>query len=191
MQINSAQFFKGVVEGDTAWDPGIPQVVLYGRSNAGKSTAVNTITGKKTLARASDTPGRTKQANFFAINDSWYLVDMPGYGYAKASKTDRAGIESLIRWFIQESPAENRKSVMIVDSKTGLTDLDRDILSQLVARGESVIILVNKIDRLGQSEVAKTVNAVRKEAGEGITVLPFSAKTGKGIDKFWDAIEAG
>jgi GTP-binding protein len=190
MQIQSAQFFKGVVKNNTDWDVTIPQVVLYGRSNAGKSSAVNIITGKKTLARASDTPGRTKEANFFTINNAWYLVDMPGYGYAKASKTDRASIEELIQWFIQEAPATTRKSVLIIDSKIGLTDLDRNVLNQLIQKNESIIILVNKTDRLTQSEVAKTLNNVRTEVPKDISVIPFSAKTGKGSDKLWTAIES-
>lgn len=190
MQIVSTQFIKGVVKGGSGWDHAIPQVVLYGRSNAGKSSTVNILTGKKALARASNTPGRTKEANFFLINNSWYLVDMPGYGYAKASKSDREDIKNLISWFIDEAETESRKSVLILDSKIGLTESDREILEMLIARGESIIILLNKIDRLTQSEVSMTQNLVRKEVPADITIVPFSSRTGKGIDKLWQAIES-
>lgn len=185
MQINSAQFIQGIVPGPTTWDRTVPQVVLYGRSNAGKSSTVNLLTGKK-LARTSDTPGRTKEANLFLINKQWYLIDMPGYGYAKTSKSDSESIHQLISWFIHDTETEQRKSILIIDSKIGLTDSDRDILNLLIHKGESITILVNKIDRLTQSEVAKTVNQVRKEVSPEITVIPFSAKSGKGKEQLLD-----
>ncbi len=189
MQITSAQFVQGIVPGPVTWNPAIPQVVLYGRSNAGKSSTVNILTKRNALARASNTPGRTKQANLFLINQSWYLVDMPGYGYAKASKSDRETITHLISWFIRETAADHRKSVLIVDSKIGLTDSDREILNLLIEQGESIVILLNKIDRLNQSNVAKTQNKVRAEVPADIAVIPFSARTGKGSTAFWDIIE--
>ncbi len=188
MNIQSAQFVKGVVRGDTGIDPTIPQVVMYGRSNAGKSSTINKITNQKSLARVSNTPGRTREINFFLINQQWYLVDMPGYGYARASKSDREMLTSLIQWFINESLVQNRKSVLIVDCKIGLTVTDREILQQLIHRGESIVILLNKSDRLTQKEIAKTQAALRTEIPAEIPVILFSAKTGKGIDMFWKVI---
>lgn len=194
MQITQAKFITGIVPASAPLNPDIPQVVLYGRSNAGKSSTVNCLTGNKKLARASDTPGRTKQANVFLINQSWYLIDMPGYGYAKASKTDRETIQELIHWFITETHTVQRKSVLIVDSKIGLTDSDREILDLLNSKDESVVILLNKIDRLTQSEVAKTRNKVFAEMkeraliSEDCEVIPFSAKTGKGVQALLDLL---
>lgn len=188
MNIKSAQFLTGIVPTSNPLDPTIPQVVLYGRSNAGKSSTVNCLTGNKKLARASDTPGRTKEANVFLIDRSWYLIDMPGYGYAAASKNDRESIHDLIAWFIRETETEQRKSVLIIDSKIGLTDSDREILTLLMEQGESVVILMNKIDRLTQAEVSATAKKVRAEISAEIPLIPFSAKTGKGIPALLDLI---
>lgn len=188
MNIKSAQFLTGIVPTSNPLDPTIPQVVLYGRSNAGKSSTVNCLTGNKKLARASDTPGRTKEANVFLIDRSWYLIDMPGYGYAAASKNDRESIHGLIAWFIRETETEQRKSVLIIDSKIGLTDSDRQILALLMEQGESVVILMNKIDRLTQAEVSATAKKVRAEISAEIPLIPFSAKTGKGIPALLDLI---
>ena len=182
MEITSAQFIQGIVPGPTTWNPQIPQVVLYGRSNAGKSSTVNLLTGKK-LARTSDTPGRTTEANLFLVNNAWYLIDTPGYGYATASKSQAESIKQLISWFIHETETDHRKSILIIDSKIGLTDLDREVLKLLINKGESITILLNKIDRLKQSEVAKTLNQVRAEVSPDIAIIPFSSKTGKGEDK--------
>jgi GTP-binding protein len=191
MNIQSAQFVKGVVRGDTGIDPTIPQVVMYGRSNAGKSSTINKITNNKGLARVSNMPGRTREINFFLINQQWYLVDMPGYGYARASKSDREMLSNLIQWFINDSIVQNRKSVLIVDCKIGLTDSDRDILNQLIDRGESILILLNKSDRLTQKQIAKTQAALRSEISGEIPVILFSAKTGKGIKEFWNIVIEG
>ncbi len=188
MKITQAQFITGIVPTSTPLNPDIPQVVLYGRSNAGKSSTVNCLTGNKKLARASDTPGRTKQANVFLINRTWYLIDMPGYGYATASKADRESIHQLITWFITDTVTEHRKSILIIDSKIGLTDSDREILSMLIERGESIIILMNKIDRLTQAEVSATTKKVRAEISAEITLIPFSAKSGKGLPALLAAI---
>ncbi|MEI8223826.1 MAG: ribosome biogenesis GTP-binding protein YihA/YsxC [bacterium] len=188
MIIKSAQFLQGIVPTSSPLEPTIPQVVLYGRSNAGKSSTVNCLTGNKKLARASDTPGRTKEANVFTINKSWYLIDMPGYGYAAASKNDRESIHGLITWFIRETETEQRKSVLIIDSKIGLTDSDREILTMLIEQGESITILMNKIDRLTQAKVSATTKKVRAEIPADITIIPFSAKTGKGIPALLDLI---
>jgi len=181
MRITSAQFIKGAVTGSYDIDAGIPQVVLYGRSNAGKSTTVNHLTGRNALARASHTPGRTKEANIFLINKQWHLVDMPGYGYAKASKTDIQRIHRLITWFIKETNAAHRINVVIIDSKIGLTDLDREILENISERHEPIIILLNKIDRINQSDLTKVVRAVQSELGNAIPVVPGASRTGKGM----------
>lgn len=188
MIIKTAQFLQGIVPTSEPLNPAVPQVVLYGRSNAGKSSTVNCLTGNTKLARASDTPGRTKEANVFVINQSWYLIDMPGYGYAAASKQDRESIHDLINWFIHETKTEHRKSILIIDSKIGLTDSDREVLSMLIDQGESITILMNKIDRLTQAEVSATAKKVRAETLPEIAIIPFSAKSGKGLPALLDLI---
>lgn len=179
MQINSVEFIQGIVPGEVTWDVTIPQVVLYGRSNAGKSSTVNLFTGKK-IARTSDVPGRTQEANLFLINKSGYLIDMPGYGYAKASKVARESISNLIHWFIHNARVEQRTNLLIVDSKIGLTDSDKEILQMLIDQGEIIFILLNKIDRINQSDLSKILKQVRSEVPDSIEIVPFSSKTGKG-----------
>lgn len=183
MKIISAHFVKGLVQGDTRYDPETPQVVIYGRSNAGKSTVINKITNRTALAKVSNTPGRTREANLYLINKSWYLIDMPGYGYAKTSKTDREMFSDLIHWFIRTTKTTNRKSILILDSKIGLTDLDREILHELTEQDESITILLNKVDRLKQKEVMAVLNEVKSEVSPDIDIIPFSSRTGKGLAK--------
>ncbi|MDB4984253.1 MAG: ribosome biosis GTP-binding protein YsxC/EngB [Patescibacteria group bacterium] len=191
MIIKDSQFARGVVADKNGefWDTTIPQIVFYGRSNAGKSSTVNRILGRKKLAKSSRTPGKTQEVNFYTINNGeFYVVDTPGYGYAKLPKTVRDKIRNLILWFMG-TRTESRKSVMVVDAKIGLTDLDWEILERLVAADESVTILLNKSDKLKQSEIAKTLNTTRKSVPDGVDIIVFSADTGRGVDPFWAMIE--
>lgn len=189
MIIQKAKFIKGAVQGDSFWNTDLPQVVLYGRSNAGKSSAVNALLQNGKLAVISNMPGRTREINFFEVNDSFYLVDMPGYGYAKASHQKRQEILELILWYMKETTAAGRKSVMMVDSKIGLTDSDREILKALIEAEESIIILASKSDRLNQSESSRAIATIRKDVPEEIPVIMFSSQTRKGIDEFWKLVE--
>ena len=188
MIIKSAEFVKGVVEGNKIEETHIPQIVFYGRSNAGKSSIINTVLGRKSLARSSSTPGKTLELNFYLINESFYLVDTPGYGYARADKSDRAKITSLLMWFL-DTPVESRKIVLVVDSKAGLTELDRGMLEELIKRGESIMVMVNKVDRHKQSITAAAVNELRSVVPPGTPIIPFSSETKKGIEDFWKVIE--
>lgn len=183
MKIQSAEFIKGVIQDRyQGIDTTLPQVVFYGRSNAGKSSTINAVAGRKALARTSHTPGRTREINFFLMDHAWYLVDMPGYGYARLSHKERATLQYLIKWFITETHADARLSVLIIDSKIGLTESDREILDLLMSQNERVIILMNKIDRLKQSELAHSIKRVAQDVPPLVTVIPFSAKTKKGLE---------
>jgi GTP-binding protein len=135
-------------------------------------------------------PGRTREINFFLVNDAFYLVDLPGYGYAKASRDARQKILDLILWFMNDTTAAGRKSVLLVDSKIGLTDSDREILKALIEAEESIVILASKSDRLNQSESSRAIATIRKDVPSEIPVLLFSSKTRKGIDAFWELVEA-
>ncbi|MFT5360130.1 MAG: GTP-binding protein, partial [Candidatus Paceibacteria bacterium] len=131
MKINSAEFVKGVVEGDEFWDANKPQFVFYGRSNTGKSSSINAILGRNALARPSGTPGKTREVNFFDINESFYFVDLPGYGYARISKVEQEKLRNLILWFIGETNAAKRIHTIVLDAKVGLTELDKEMLNIL------------------------------------------------------------
>lgn len=189
MEIHSAEFIKGIVQDRyEGIDVTLPQVVFYGRSNAGKSSTINMLAGRNKLARTSQTPGRTTEINFFLMNESWYLVDMPGYGYARASKKQRETLQYLISWFITDTACYERISVMIIDSKIGLTEADWDIFNLLQEKGEHIIILMNKIDRLNQKTQSLMIKKIRQSIPEEIPLIPFSAKTGRGKKEFFEAM---
>ena len=190
MIIHSAHFLRGYVHGQDTWDVSFPQIAFYGRSNAGKSSTINQLLGRNSLAKSSGTPGKTKEINFFAINETFTFVDLPGYGYAKVSKVEREKLEKLIRWYAFETQAVARMNVFILDAKVGLTDIDKEFLLPLITEGKSTMILLNKIDKLNQKERSKILKATREELGETATIIPFSARTGRGVKEFWECVVA-
>ena len=191
MIIHSAQFLRGYVYGQDTWDVSFPQIAFYGRSNSGKSSTINKILGRKSLAKSSGTPGKTKEINFFAINDEFTIVDLPGYGYARVSKGERETLEKLIRWYAFETHAFARMNVFILDSKVGLTDIDKEFLLPLIAEGKSVMVLMNKIDKLNQKDRNKNMKKIQEDLGPNVVVLPFSARTGRGVKEFWEHVASG
>jgi len=191
MKIKKIQFVKGVTEGDYSWDENRPQVVLYGRSNAGKSSTINALLNNKTVAKTSAVAGKTKQINFFNINDSFYLLDLPGYGYARGSKSDRQQLDDLIVWFIADTQASKRVHIIIVDAQVGITDLDADMLEYLYRTNDTIILLLNKTDKMNQSEISKVLTDTHSKIASVVNVIVFSAKEKKGTDKVWKLIEQG
>ena len=192
MQIISSQFVKGVI-GDTYEIGGnLPQVVFFGRSNVGKSSVVNTIIERKDLARSSSQPGKTREANFYIINNSLYFIDFPGYGYAKMSKDDRDRMVKRILWFIEEPEIKPNISIVVVDAKVGMTDQDVEMIKTLKKNGHNVMILANKIDKLKKNDIAKVVFKLAKKV-ESLGVdknklVAFSAKEKIGKDEALEII---
>ncbi len=190
MKITSAEFIKGVVLGKEFWDKDKPQFVFYGRSNAGKSSSINALLGRNTLARPSGTPGKTREINFYDINNSLYFVDLPGYGYAKMSKTEQEKLRQLILWFVDETEVPNRTHVVVMDAKIGMTDLDREMLEILESSQSGKIIgLLNKTDKLNQKELSASLKKAGNEVPPFVRLIPFSAITKKGVDAFWEIVE--
>lgn len=188
MKIKKASFVTGIVKGNQKWDSSIPQVSFYGRSNAGKSSAINILVSNKSLAKTSSVPGKTTEINLFIINDNLYFLDLPGYGYARRSGEQRKSLQNLILWFITETKVEKRTHVMVIDSKVGLTDTDKTFLDFLYKTGDKIIILFNKIDRLNQKEYSKNLSKINKEINDSVTLIPFSSKAKKGIEEFWKVL---
>jgi len=190
MKINKASFVTGIIKGRQKWDSNIPQIAFYGRSNAGKSSSINALLNNKSLAKTSSTPGKTTEINLFNINDNdLYFVDLPGYGYARGSATQKQILQDLILWFIKDTKVDNRIHVMVLDSKVGLTINDKVSLDFLSETGEKIIILFNKVDRLNQKEYSKNLKKIKSEIMDSVILIPFSAKKKKGVDKFWEAIK--
>ncbi len=165
------------------------EVAFAGRSNAGKSSALNAITGRKGLARTSKTPGRTQLVNFFALDHERRLVDLPGYGYAKVPEAIRRHWRTLM-----ESYFVGRRSlaglVLVMDCRHPLTDFDRQMLEWTTANGCMVHILLTKADKLSRGAAAGTLLKVRKQVGESATVQLFSATKKMGLEEARAALEA-
>ena len=180
MNIKSAKFVKGIVGDDEILHDGKTQVAFIGRSNVGKSSTINALTKQKKLARISSFPGCTQQINLYLINGSFYLVDLPGYGYAKVSKQSREELSELISWYLFESSCKQRKIMLIIDASVGLTVSDMDTIFALDEAGKEIIIIANKVDKIKKSEYIKKLKVIQTKAGKH-KVIPYSAETGVGM----------
>lgn len=159
-------------------DPSIGEIAFIGRSNVGKSSLINALTNRKGLARSSNTPGRTQQINFFDLGGVRALVDLPGYGYAVASKTKVAAWNELVESYIL-GRATLKTVVVLVDSRHGLKDLDREMLYGLTTNNISHIVVLTKADKVKYTELEKTVAAVAEEIGDkDLFTISAEKKTG-------------
>ena len=162
--------------------PDVPEIVFIGRSNVGKSSLLNVLTGYKQLARVSSTPGKTRQINFFRISDDMRFVDFPGYGYAKVSKQERASWSRLISAYFEQ----DRPLVLVhllIDSRHKLQDSDASVLGWLTSRELPLQIVLTKIDKLKQKDRIRQVRelgAAFQELGSMVPALQFSAVKGIG-----------
>jgi len=171
-------------------EPTLPEVAFAGRSNVGKSSLLNRLVHRKKLARVSNTPGRTREVNFFKVNDSFVLVDLPGYGYARLSKERRAEWRPLIEGYLRTS-TQLRGIVELLDARHDPTADDLKMLDFLGEIGVPTIVALTKMDKLTPSE--RKVRAHERAAQLGLDsdqVIPFSAVTGEGRDALAEAIEA-
>jgi GTP-binding protein len=187
MKITSAKLIKSVVGEDEILRGEIPQVAFIGRSNVGKSTIINLLMQQKQLARSSPTPGLTKVINVYLVNKSFYLVDLPGYGFAQGSKQNRDDLRELIEWYLLDSGIQQRAVVLIIDAKVGVTNLDMEMLGDLNEASKNVIVLANKIDKLKKSELAKQLKSIT-EIVSPHSVIPFSAKEKFGLGELTNQI---
>jgi GTP-binding protein len=162
------------------------EVAFAGRSNAGKSSALNALCNQNSLARTSKTPGRTQQLVYFAIAPGRHLVDLPGYGYAKVPEDLRAHWQAFINDYFRVRQAL-AGLVVVMDSRHPLKDYDRQMLDYAAQRGLPAHGLLTKADKLGRGEQAKTLQAVRKDLaaayGDSVGVQLFSSETRQGIDE--------
>ena len=186
MKITSTKFIKGLVGDDSILASDIPQIAFIGRSNVGKSSLINTITSSR-ISRTSSFPGRTQEINIFLVNNSFYLVDLPGYGFARASGLGREKIGELIDSYLFNSIYTQKKIVLIIDANVGMTERDIMMVKELEDYQKDFIIVANKIDRLTQSEYHKEMLKLKKMAGKH-TVIPFSTKEKKGLEALVDEI---
>ena len=175
MEIKSALFMKGIIGTDPILKDGIPHVAFIGRSNVGKSSVINSLLGKKELVKSSSVPGKTKEINFFKINNSAYFVDLPGYGFARMGARGADKIRKLILWYLTGGEARPSLVVLIVDAGAGPMAHDKEMVNLLRLENLDFIIIANKIDRLTQAEKVSHVRAIEQELMA--PVFPYSART--------------
>lgn len=169
-----------------------PQVALAGRSNVGKSSLVNRLAGRRQLARTSSTPGKTRSLNFFRVlPDEFYLVDLPGYGYARCPKAERESWAKLIEYFLHSAPTLTAVA-LLVDARLQPQKLDLELLAFVQARRLPVLTVLTKADKCKQAELAKR-RMEWSALAPGSSPLSFSSLTGHGADELWRrlAVAAG
>jgi len=180
MIIKSATFIKSAVGTDDIFEDGTPQVVFIGRSNVGKSSVINSLVNRKNLAKTSSFPGRTQQINIFLINKAVYLVDLPGYGFAKVPGEIWRKIQKMINWYLFKSGCDFKKVILIIDAKTGPTRDDYDMLYSLEEENKNIIIVANKIDKIKKSLYAEQTQKIKDIFNEHKVVL-YSAEKKIGV----------
>lgn len=184
MKVTSATFVGAASEPGRFPAPSLPEVAFAGRSNVGKSSAINRIVGRRGLARTSSTPGRTQQLNFFGIDERLVFVDLPGYGYAKVSQSARAAWRPLVESYLG-TRGVLAGVVLIVDVRRGLEEEEHQLLDFLSALGTPALLIATKIDKLNRSGQAKALQAL---AANALPIVPFSAVTGEGVPAVWKTI---
>ena len=167
-----------------------PEVAFAGKSNVGKSSLINALMNRKSYARISATPGKTQTINFYSINDALYLVDLPGYGYAKVSEREKEQWGKMIERYLHGS-AQLRAVFLLIDIRHEPSANDKMMYKWAVAQGYEPVIIATKLDKIKRSQVQKHVKMLKEglELVPGTTVIPFSSITKQGRDEIWERSE--
>ena len=190
MIVKNPQFEVSAVSPKQYPRNGLPEIVLVGKSNVGKSSFVNTMINRKKLARTSSEPGKTRQINFYNIDDSFYFVDLPGYGYSKMSKKEQAQVGDFIEEYLF-----NRKEIaliiFLIDIRHNPTANDLLMYNYVISSKLPFIILTNKADKIAITKVDNAVKNLQKQINPigDVTTLPFSAERKIYKDDVWNIIE--
>ena len=171
-------------------DTDLPEVAFAGKSNVGKSSLINGLMNRKSLARTSSQPGKTQTINFYNINKFMYLVDLPGYGYAKVSENEKKKWGKMIENYLHTS--KQLKAVfLLIDIRHDPSANDKQMYDWVLHNGFSPIIIATKLDKIKRSQVQKQVKAIKQglQVEKGTLVIPFSAETKQGREEIWSVIE--
>jgi GTP-binding protein len=186
MKVTSAEFIKSAFN-ETHWTTdNLPEIAFLGRSNVGKSSLINSLLQRKALARTSNTPGRTQSINFFLINEQFYFVDLPGYGYAKVSKTMRADWGKMAEEYLAER-TNLKLSIQLIDSRHTPTELDRQLNEWLRYHHKNHIVVATKSDKLSTNKLKKSLLEIEQILPES-EIISYSSHTGKGRERLWRKI---
>lgn len=169
----------------------LPEVAFAGKSNVGKSSLINGLMNRKSYARTSQQPGKTQTINFYNVNDEVYLVDLPGYGYAKVSQAEKEKWGKLIERYLHNS-GQLKAVFLLIDIRHEPSANDKQMYDWILHNGFEPIIIATKLDKIKRSQVAKQVKLVKEGLGvlPGTKVIPFSAETKQGREEIWEVIES-
>lgn len=187
--IRRLEFLGGQASVD-GWKPAsdLPEIAFSGRSNVGKSSLLNKLVRRKALARVSGTPGKTREINFFRVNDAFHLVDLPGYGYARVSRAARQAWRPLIEGYLRTSE-HLRGVVQLIDARHAPSADDLRMMDFLASLGVPTIVVATKVDKLGNAERPARLAELAEQLGvEEDQLIPFSARTGEGRDDLAEAV---
>lgn len=182
MEIKTAEFKKSIRGTDPIITERKRQVAFVGRSNAGKSSLMNCLLNRTDLVRSGKTPGKTQEINFFLVNNTFYFVDLPGYGFAKMSLDRREQLAKMIQWFLLEE-VYDRTVVLVLDIKVGPNEMDMEMLRILSESNNDTLVVLNKVDRLNQKERHEQIKRIALQVPEGVDMIVCSAKTREGREE--------
>ena len=190
MIIKNPRFEISAVKANQYPKNGLPEVVLVGKSNVGKSSFINTMINRKKLARTSSEPGKTRQLNFYNMDDKFYFVDLPGYGYSKMSKQEQVKVGEFIEYYLQHRK-EICLIIFLVDIRHDPTQNDFLMYDYVIRSGLPCMILANKADKIAKTKVDDTAKNIQKQLNPigDITTLPFSSERKVYSDDVWNIIE--
>ncbi len=191
MKVDDAKFLLGAMNMAQLPPDGRPEIALVGRSNVGKSSLLNALLGRKNLARTSNQPGKTRQMNYYLINDSFYFVDLPGYGYARVSKSEQEKWGKLIERYLRE-----RKTLLgvlqLIDSRHEPQESDVHMYQWLAQQGLFTVVAATKVDKIARGNWQKSASQIRKKIHleKHHPLILFSAEEKTGCEEMWAVIEA-
>ncbi len=186
MKITSAEFIKSAFAREHWTTDGLPEIAFLGRSNVGKSSLINSLLTRKGLARTSNTPGRTQSINFFLINESFYFVDLPGYGYAKVSKQMRGDWGKMAEEYLADR-RELALSIQLIDSRHLPSELDCQLNDWLRFHQKTHIVAATKSDKLSTNNLNKSIAEIKKTLPES-EIYTYSSTKGNGREAIWGEI---
>ena len=189
MNLHNAEFMLSAASLGSCPKDGLPQIAFAGRSNVGKSSVINRLLQRKNFARVGEAPGKTTHINFFRVDGSLYLVDLPGYGYAKVPKAEKDRWAKLIEQYFA-APDLITLGVLIVDARHKPTENDVIMAQAFQQSGRPYVVVANKMDKLKKSEIEPNLAAIRQtlQLEEETAVIPFSAEKGQGRDELLGCI---
>ena len=191
LNFNKAEFIRSAASKENFLRDGLPQFAFAGRSNVGKSSVINKLVNRKNLAYVGSSPGKTTQINYFLIDKQAYLVDLPGYGYAKVSRSEKERWGRLMESYFQEECDRITAGVLIVDIRHKPTENDCIMYDWILNHGYKPIIIATKLDKINRSQVQKQLKLIKDtlQVEKGTVMIPYSALTKQGREEIYEIID--